>query len=116
MVWVCDESVTPNARAPAKPARTDAVVRVARIIIIGNPIVMTKPVPVVPAILVGLVAMSALAPAVLVSRGESTQRGATDRPEQDWPYYGGDQGGAKYSALADVNTTNVGRLTRTWEW
>ncbi|HEY7284264.1 MAG TPA: pyrroloquinoline quinone-dependent dehydrogenase [Vicinamibacterales bacterium] len=74
---------------------------------------MTKPVPV---ILIALLAMGALAPAVAVSRGEGMQRGATDRAEQDWPYYGGDQGGAKYSPLADVNTTNVAKLTRAWEW
>src|SRR5262245_58743342 len=34
----------------------------------------------------------------------------------EWPYYGGDQGGAKYSPLADVNTSNVGRLRVVWQW
>jgi glucose dehydrogenase len=34
----------------------------------------------------------------------------------DWPYYGGDQGGSKYSSLTDVNRTNVARLTVAWEW
>src|SRR5581483_3808541 len=36
--------------------------------------------------------------------------------EQDWPYYGGDQGGSKYSPLTDVNRTNVSRLRVAWEW
>ncbi|HZR22966.1 MAG TPA: pyrroloquinoline quinone-dependent dehydrogenase [Vicinamibacterales bacterium] len=34
----------------------------------------------------------------------------------EWPYYGGDQGGARYSPLADVNRSNVSRLTLAWEW
>src|SRR5262245_19603959 len=38
------------------------------------------------------------------------------RAEQDWPYYGGDQGGSKYSPLADVNASNVATLTTAWEW
>src|SRR5262245_48499175 len=37
-------------------------------------------------------------------------------PEQDWPFYGGDQGGTKYSTVADVNRTTVGRLAPAWEW
>src|SRR6266545_1562388 len=36
--------------------------------------------------------------------------------EGEWPFYGGDQGGSKFSTLADVNTTNVGRLGAVWEW
>src|SRR5215510_11550236 len=36
--------------------------------------------------------------------------------EQDWPFYGGDQGGAKFSPLTDVNATNVSRLAIAWEW
>ncbi|HEX7139662.1 MAG TPA: hypothetical protein VF219_17550, partial [Vicinamibacterales bacterium] len=71
---------------------------------------MTKPV------LAALVVLGTLAPATVVSRGESLQRGGADRAEQDWPYYGGDQGGSKYSPLADVNTTNVAKLTHAWEW
>jgi glucose dehydrogenase len=34
----------------------------------------------------------------------------------EWPVYGGDQAGTKYSPLADVNTTNVSRLAIAWEW
>ncbi len=35
---------------------------------------------------------------------------------QEWPTYGADQGGTKYSALADIDRTNVGRLQVAWEW
>ena len=34
----------------------------------------------------------------------------------EWPYYGGDQGGSKYSPLTDINRSNVSRLTVGWEW
>jgi quinoprotein glucose dehydrogenase len=37
-------------------------------------------------------------------------------PEQDWPFYGGDQGGTKFSPLTDVNTSTAGRLAVAWEW
>src|SRR5947209_12270307 len=36
--------------------------------------------------------------------------------EQDWPFYGGDQGGTKFSPLADVNRETVARLAPAWEW
>jgi quinoprotein glucose dehydrogenase len=36
--------------------------------------------------------------------------------EQDWPFYGGDQGGTKYSPLTDVNASTVSRLRVAWEW
>ena len=34
----------------------------------------------------------------------------------DWPFYGGDQGGMKYSPLDQVNKTNVRELRKVWEW
>ena len=34
----------------------------------------------------------------------------------EWPVYGGDPGATKYSALADINRSNVTRLTLAWEW
>jgi quinoprotein glucose dehydrogenase len=34
----------------------------------------------------------------------------------EWPFYGGDQGGMKYSELAGVNTKNVTRLRLAWTW
>jgi quinoprotein glucose dehydrogenase len=41
---------------------------------------------------------------------------APENAEQDWPYYGGDQAGTKYSSVADINTSNVARLAIAWEW
>lgn len=34
----------------------------------------------------------------------------------EWPVYGGDPGGMRYSRLTDINRDNVGRLTRAWTW
>jgi quinoprotein glucose dehydrogenase len=34
----------------------------------------------------------------------------------EWPVYGGDPGGSRYSTLTDVNRDNVGGLTRAWTW
>jgi quinoprotein glucose dehydrogenase len=38
------------------------------------------------------------------------------RRSVDWPAYGNDLGGLKYSPLADVNRTNVGRLAIAYTW
>jgi quinoprotein glucose dehydrogenase len=35
---------------------------------------------------------------------------------QEWTVYGGDPGGSKFSALADIDRTNVTRLKVAWEW
>jgi quinoprotein glucose dehydrogenase len=34
----------------------------------------------------------------------------------EWPVYGGDPGGMRYSPLADVNRDNVQRLVPAWSW
>jgi quinoprotein glucose dehydrogenase len=34
----------------------------------------------------------------------------------EWPVYGGDAGGMKYSALATINRDNVAHLSSAWEW
>ena len=34
----------------------------------------------------------------------------------EWPFYGGDQAGAKYSALDQINRSNVRDLQVAWEW
>src|SRR2546430_8051242 len=34
----------------------------------------------------------------------------------EWLYYGGDQGGTKYSPLTDIGPQNVQRLQVAWEW
>src|SRR5947209_5745439 len=36
--------------------------------------------------------------------------------EGEWPVYGGDQAGTKFSPLADVNTSTVERLDVAWQW
>jgi len=35
---------------------------------------------------------------------------------KDWPAYGGDAGGTKFSTLTGVNRSNVDRLTEGWSW
>src|SRR5437868_8912671 len=34
----------------------------------------------------------------------------------EWPFYGGDQAGTKYSSLDQINRTNVRNLQLAWEW
>jgi quinoprotein glucose dehydrogenase len=49
--------------------------------------------------------------------------GPAQRPNQssasrlvEWPTYGGDAGGMKYSPLTDINRDNVARLVAAWSW
>src|SRR3954467_11098147 len=35
---------------------------------------------------------------------------------QDWPVYGGDAGGARYSSLKEINRSNVTRLKTAWTY
>jgi len=35
---------------------------------------------------------------------------------QEWPYYGGDQGGTKHSPLEQINLKNIEKLKPAWEW
>jgi quinoprotein glucose dehydrogenase len=40
-----------------------------------------------------------------------------DRVRQvEWPYYGGDPGGSRYSPLADISSENIQRLQVAWQW
>jgi quinoprotein glucose dehydrogenase len=41
---------------------------------------------------------------------------SADPGDVAWPFYGGDQGGSKYSALAQINRSNVTHLQLAWEW
>jgi quinoprotein glucose dehydrogenase len=41
---------------------------------------------------------------------------ATTDPGRDWRAYGGDAGGSRFSALADIDRGNVGRLRRAWTY
>ena len=40
----------------------------------------------------------------------------TSARQVEWPYYGGDTGGSRYSPLADVNAQNIQRLEVAWQW
>jgi quinoprotein glucose dehydrogenase len=39
-----------------------------------------------------------------------------DGPVADWPYYGGDAGGSRYSRLIQINRGNVSQLQVAWEY
>ena len=39
---------------------------------------------------------------------------AQKTPDTDWPYYGGNAGGMRYSRLTEVNSENVSRLKIAW--
>ena len=41
---------------------------------------------------------------------------AQSRSNGEWAFYGGDQGGTKFSPLTDINTANVSTLKVAWEW
>ena len=49
---------------------------------------------------------------VVVSAVVSTQVA----PARDWPVYGGDPGGRKYSPLTSITPANVATLRQAWEW
>jgi quinoprotein glucose dehydrogenase len=52
--------------------------------------------------------------------GQSTQArqysAEGERKPNEWPVFGGDAGGLKYSALTDINRGNVSRLAVAWTW
>jgi quinoprotein glucose dehydrogenase len=41
---------------------------------------------------------------------------AAQSRQVEWPYYGGDPGGSRYSPLTDINPRNVQRLQPAWQW
>lgn len=57
-----------------------------------------------------------IAAAIVATAIGSAKRSTTSAAEVDWPYYGGDQGGMKYSALEDINRDTVQRLSVAWQW
>jgi quinoprotein glucose dehydrogenase len=48
--------------------------------------------------------------------GIAPSAGAGSSKDQDWPYYGADQAGTKFSPLRDINAANVARLKLVWQW
>src|SRR3954468_22771106 len=51
-----------------------------------------------------------LSGAIVLGQGRDSSK------QVEWLYYGGDQGGMKYSPLTDVNPANVQRLHIAWQW
>lgn len=49
---------------------------------------------------------------LLVALGQATAQTAP----VEWRFYGGDQGGGRYSSLKQVNRTNVAGLQRAWTY
>src|SRR5262252_1754668 len=41
---------------------------------------------------------------------------AQESRQVEWPFYGGDPGGSRYSALTDINPGNLARLQIAWQW
>ena len=50
--------------------------------------------------------------ALLATAGVTAQ----DKAMIEWPFYGGDQAGTKYSTAADINRETVSRLDVAWTW
>lgn len=71
-------------------------------------------------LLVVLLASLARSPAGLLQAGSAatgpSQTLAAASADQDWPNYGNDPGGSRYSSLAQVDTSNVGRLDLAWSY
>jgi quinoprotein glucose dehydrogenase len=59
---------------------------------------------------------SLLAAILLVAVAAGAGLAGADGPIADWPYYGGDAGGSRYSPLTQIDRSNVARLTLTWEY
>ena len=45
---------------------------------------------------------------------DSTQPTAPSVPAEDWPVYGHDEGGTRFSPLNDINRDNVSKLSIAW--
>jgi quinoprotein glucose dehydrogenase len=58
------------------------------------------------------VALGVLISGSLLGAGASAQK----RAPGEWPHYGGDQGGTKYSELTQIDRSNVSQLKQAWEW
>jgi quinoprotein glucose dehydrogenase len=54
--------------------------------------------------------------AASVAAGQRPASPAADGPTADWPYYGGDAGGRRYSPLWQVTRSNVAQLRIAWEY
>jgi glucose dehydrogenase len=50
-----------------------------------------------------------------LSAGGFAQRAERSR-QSEWLYWGGDQGGMKYTALDEITPQNLSRLELAWQW
>lgn len=66
----------------------------------------------------GALLVPALAAAALGAAGGCAPREAPDRsgPAAEWRAYGGDDGGLRFSPLAEITSANVGRLELAWSY
>ena len=51
-----------------------------------------------------------------VAQKKAAKNGTKAAPQDEWRFYGGDQGSRKYSALAQINKDNVKNLKVAWKW
>jgi quinoprotein glucose dehydrogenase len=57
-----------------------------------------------------------LAGCILLAVGMMGRSASSDDRVGEWPYYGGDQAGTKYSNLTQINKNNVSTLSVAWTW
>jgi quinoprotein glucose dehydrogenase len=60
--------------------------------------------------------MRLLLGATCVASAALFQPGQAERPGHDWPVYAADSGATHYSALHDIDRSNVSRLSVAWTW
>lgn len=60
--------------------------------------------------------ITALSRVVFVMKGGKVYKHLGSPVAVDWPVYGGDPGGMKYSPLTTINRDNVRQLALAWEW
>jgi quinoprotein glucose dehydrogenase len=54
--------------------------------------------------------------AIFLIAAITAARPASDAEIADWPFYGGDAGGARYSSLTQINKSNITELKVAWEY
>ena len=59
---------------------------------------------------------STISYAAALLTNDGGMNGQTRKGEVGWPYYGGDQGGSKYSTLTGIDAGNVSRMHQAWVW
>ena len=53
---------------------------------------------------------------LLIAVGAAARAAAADGTIAEWPYYGGDPGGSRYSPLTQIDRSNVSQLKVAWEY